>query len=103
DRKEPISAASADVILFQVFSDKFNIDSAPAVIKIRCWIVADRVKMSQIVAARRKGFFFVSPIFRKVGFATRRRAHAFKNCSRDRLEPSFSRTDHVDGNADRLS
>ena len=102
-RLRSISVACADVVLLRVFAHKSYVDLAPAMIGVRCRIIANRIKMSQIVPDGSKRRFFVSPTFGKIGFATRRGAQALKDRGRYRFKLGFRGTYHVDGDAGGLS
>jgi hypothetical protein len=99
---QQITIAGPYVVLLRAFAGQSHRDRAPAMIRVRLRIVAQRIKMGQIITDRSKGLFFVSPVAREIGFSAGSLRHALENDGRDRLELGLPRADHVDRYSRRL-
>ena len=65
-------------------------------------VVAQRIKMRQIVADGGKCPVFISPVLGEIGFAACSGGHAIKNRGGHRLQSRLLGADHVNRNAGRL-
>src|SRR2546423_8483236 len=61
----PISVSRANVALLQAVSDESHLNRAPAAVRIWLRVVADGIKMRQVVSNGRKGLLFISPVLRE--------------------------------------
>src|SRR5207245_9309 len=81
-----VSVASADLVFLQMVAQQFYGDSTPAGVGIGLGVVAERIKMLQIVPNGGKGSLFFSPVLGKVGLAACGRGHAIKHYGGDGLQ-----------------
>src|ERR1700761_3381641 len=77
--KDAIACPSADVVFLQVFADEFDADGAPAVVGILRGVVADGVKVGEVVADGGEGLLLILPALGEIGFATCGFAHALED------------------------
>src|ERR1700751_327923 len=73
-----VSSTGAHVVLLQVLSYQLDGDRAPACAGVRLGVVAERVKVRQVLLDKCESLLFVAPIAGEIGLATGRLAHALK-------------------------
>src|ERR1700756_4295476 len=57
-----IAVAGTDLIFLQAIPDKFHADGAPSGVRVGLGIIAERIKMIEIIADGGKGLVLVSPV-----------------------------------------
>src|SRR3984893_14995695 len=91
-----------NAIVLQTISDQLYRDSPPATVRIGLWVVAQRIKMCQVVADRGECFLLLPPGLGKVDLASCGSAHTFEDGARDRIQLGLACADHVNRDALRL-
>src|SRR5580698_7003730 len=78
--EEAVTGAGSDVIFLQVLAYEFYGDRAPAVVGVRLGVVADGVKMGEVIADGGECLFLVLPAFGEVGLPAGGLAHTLEDC-----------------------
>src|SRR5215475_6227177 len=81
--EKPIPVACAHMILLQILAHQLYCDGTPSSIGVLLRVIAQRIKVGQIIANGCKCLCFVFPALSEIGFASSGLAHAFEHCSRD--------------------
>src|SRR5947209_1579133 len=76
--EQPVSLARTDLIVLQILADEFHRNLAKTLVRIELGIVADRIKVSQIVANGCESVFLILPVLCKVSLAAGRLCHVLK-------------------------
>src|SRR5262249_18787775 len=98
----PIAIASADVVVLGTLAHGLDADGAPAAVGIGLWVVAERIKMREVVTDGSESALLIAPAVGEIRFAAGGRAHALKNNCGHGLQPCFAGADHIDRDADGL-
>src|SRR6185437_4157065 len=100
---QAVTLACADPILLQVLARQLHVYGAESTIRIRFWIVAEGVKVSQVVFDGSESLLLVAPVVGEVSLTAGGTAHPLEGGRGNRLSLRRFRADDVNDGAGRLS
>src|SRR3954470_23722644 len=94
-RNGAVSTSGSDTQLLLICPGHLHRDDAPAAVRARLGIVAERVQVREVVPNRSKCLLLLEPVLRKINFTAGGSGHPLEHCCRYRLQLRLPRADHV--------